>query len=263
MTSLARRICVSLAGVPLLVGVVACSSDPGTPTGSETAAQGGGDGGGSAAPLTAADLAPRLVAAQNKAGTAHLEGSITAGSMGQVELSGDLRLSSANPGAHLRMSLALLGDGIEAILVDKTMYVKVPGLSSEKPWLKLSLRSGPLASSGLGALNMASMLKGLEGALSVKPRGQENVDGVATTRYAVTVDAAKALAAQGLDSLVPSAGKSPKVVYDLWVDDDDLVRKLAMKTGSASVQMTFSAYGEPVTITAPPASEVGKSPAFF
>jgi hypothetical protein len=131
-------------------------------------------------------------------------------------------------------------------------------MSSSKPWLKIDLSSGPLASSGLGALNMGSMLKGMQGALSIKPKGQESIDGIDTTRYAVTVNAAKALAAQGLGSLAPSTGNS--IVYNLWVDSDDLVRKLAADSKSFSLQMQLSDYGSPVTIEAPPPSEIGTSP---
>jgi len=258
MTPRARRLCTAVAGVPLLFGVAACSSDSETPSGAGTTSQGTDDPAASATPLTAGDFVPRLVAAQRKAGTAHLEGSVSAGSAGQIELDGDLRLDAANAGARVTMSMAMLGQGVEAILLDDELFVKIPGMSSSKPWLKIDLSSGPLASSGLGALNMGSMLKGMQGALSIKPKGQESIDGIDTTRYAVTVNAAKALAAQGLGSLAPSTGKS--IVYNLWVDSDDLVRKLAADSKSFSLQMQLSDYGSPVTIEAPPPSEIGTSP---
>jgi hypothetical protein len=259
MTPRARRLCTALAGVPLLLGVAACSSDSETPSGAEPS-QTTDSPGASATPLTAEDFVPRLVAAQGKAGTAHIEGSITAGSAGRIELDGDLRLDGANRGARMTLSMAMLGQGVEAILLGDELFVKIPGMSSSRPWLKLDPSSGPFASSGLGALNLGSMLEAMEGALSIKAEGQESVDGVETTRYSVTVDAAKALSAQGLGSLGSSTGKSKTIVYELWVDNDDLVRKLVMDTKSFSMQVQLSDYGSPVTIEAPPASQIGTSP---
>jgi hypothetical protein len=257
-----RRIGTSLAVLPLLLGVAACSgSETEAPRSGPTA----GDNGEASDPkFTPANFAPRLIDAQTKAGTAHLDGSIDAGQAGKIELAGDLRLGSADPAARLTMTTALLGEGIEAIVLDKTIYLKIPGLSTERPWVEMKLDSGPFAGAGLGALNTTSILKGLESALTLKPRGQESIDGVETTRYQVTVNAAKALAAQGIG--LPQGGgggqDKAKITYDIWVDSDDLVRKLALQLDSYSLQMTLSDYGKPVEIEAPPASQIGDSPLF-
>jgi hypothetical protein len=255
-----HRIGASLAVLPLLLGVAACNgSEMNAP---ESGATAGNNGEASGPEFTPANFAPRLIEAQAKAGTAHLDGSIDAGQAGKIELSGDLRLDSAEPAAQLTLTSALLGQGIEAIILDKTMYLKIPGLSAERPWMEMKLDTGPFAGAGLGALDTTSMLKGLEGALSLKSRGQESIDGVDTTRYQVSVDAGKALAAQGVRDLsaLGLSGDKAKIEYDIWVDGEDLVRKIAMDIGSYALQMALSDYGKPVEIEAPPQSQIGDSP---
>jgi hypothetical protein len=120
-----RRIATSLAVLPLLLGVAACSgSETEAPRSGPTA---GNNGEASDPKFTPANFAPRLIDAQTKAGTAHLDGSIDAGQAGNIELAGDLRLGSADPAARLTMTTALLGQGIEAIVLDKTIYLKTRG----------------------------------------------------------------------------------------------------------------------------------------
>jgi lipoprotein LprG len=49
--------------------------------------------------------------------------------------------------------------------------------------------------------------------------------------------------------------------YDLWVTDDNLVRRVVMNVMGMSMQMDYTEWGEPVDIKAPAAADIIKAPA--
>ena len=94
---------------------------------------------------------------------------------------------------------------------------------------------------------------GLEEATYV---GAEEVDGEEMDHYVLTVDAEKAAKAQGTQ--LPSG--TGTVTYDLWIDDQDLMRRLEFGSGAEGMTMTLSDWGKPVTVKAPPASALMELP---
>jgi hypothetical protein len=63
--------------------------------------------------------------------------------------------------------------------------------------------------------------------------------------------------AKTLGGLAAAAGNLPKsVTYDLYVDQDHLMRRVVMTVAKQTITMTVSKWGEPVDIKAPPASQV-------
>ena len=254
-----RRIIAGTAMLPVLVVGAACSSEPegSDPTGSETSASVPATPGGSR--LTADNVADRLAAAQAAAGSAHLDGKISAGPTGTLTLSGDLRLDKRNPAAHMTMTIPGLGQDMEVILVDQAIYLKAPGLVQDKGWVTMDLSSAPLP--GLSSLDTSQVLKGLKSAVEVEAVGTEEVDGVEATHYEVSVDARKSVESLGIPAS-GAAGQLPaQLAYDIWVDDQDLVRRISLDIREVTVDMRFSAYGEPVDIEAPPPGEVADSSA--
>lgn len=142
---------------------------------------------------------------------------------------------------------------IEMVMVGEVMYMKtdVPEIAGGKPWAKISF-SGAGAGDFLkkakddGPRELASQLTGSK---DVREVGRDAVDGVQTTHYAGTVP----------------VGDEDSGQIDLWVGQDELPRKqvshITMKSlGGAVVTTTsyFSDYGKPVTVTAPPADQVGE-----
>jgi hypothetical protein len=169
--------------------------------------------------------------------------------------------------------------GIEMLLVDRTMYMKMPMLSqlgggSMKPWLRMSLDE-------LGAesgVNIDELLqqsrqmdpiqntKMLTASKDVREVGKETVNGVETTHYTGTYRMEEAIAKLPADQqeavrkATGQAGMSP-MNFDLWVDDQQLPRKMTMKgqmgpEGPMTMTMTYRDFGKPVQVTAPPAGQV-------
>jgi hypothetical protein len=99
------------------------------------------------------------------------------------------------------------------------------------------------------------LLRGLRrGAISSERLGREQVRGVETTRYRVVVDP---------ENVEPeeSVGRGTTATLELWIDDDDLLRRLRGADAEEGALVTeFYAFGEPVAIEPPPAGEVDEGP---
>ncbi|MFI0484175.1 hypothetical protein [Actinomadura sp. 9N215] len=169
--------------------------------------------------------------------------------------------------------------GMEYVLVNRTMYMKIPMLSqlgagsAAKPWLKISLDElGKKSGMNLEQLLQQSQqmdpvqnTKMLTASKDVREVGKETVDGVQTTHYTGTYrmeDALSKLPAETRETLRKSYAGSgmQNMNFDLWVDDKQFPRKLAMKSGQTTagvmnMTMTYRDYGKPVEITAPPESQ--------
>jgi hypothetical protein len=157
---------------------------------------------------------------------------------------------------------------------DYVLYLQLGALAAQLPvgkrWIELDVsklgRSAGLdlekllSASQVQPSDLLSMLES-EGA-KIRTVGPATVDGVATTRYRVTIDTAKALQAKGLTSplLGDLAAQMPKVPEDVWIGKDGLVRRIRVSLHLAQrrLEMTMDLhdYGTPVTIAAPPSSDV-------
>jgi hypothetical protein len=118
----------------------------------------------------------------------------------------------------------------------------------------------------------------------VKASGEEAIGGIATTRYAGTIDLQKVLESfaevvgedadvettQQLEAMVEqfeALGIDGNIPFQIWIDDEGLPRRqritmdfgdLVPGAGDAHMEMTvdYSAFGEPVDVELPKASEV-------
>ncbi|MEU8340464.1 hypothetical protein SAMN05443665_1002237 [Actinomadura meyerae] len=169
--------------------------------------------------------------------------------------------------------------GMEQRLLNGNMYMKMPMLSqlgggSSKPWIKLSLSE----LSEKSGMNIDQMLqqsrqmdpvqntKMLTASKDAREVGQETVDGVKTTHYTGTYrmeDAIATLPADQQEAYRKTLGQvgMQNMHFDLWVDGQQLPRKMTMKgsqgsDGELTVTTQYREFGKPVQIEEPPASEV-------
>ena len=175
---------------------------------------------------------------------------------------------------------------IEAIQDATVSYVRFPALDSKLPAGKSWVRTDARSAAGPGfdfsqfeqvtssdPRKLLDLIQAVSG--EIETVGTEQLRGVETTHYRVTVDplAYEKLAPpdkpQKLDSLVEgmAAQSGPREVpVDIWIDETGFVRKLTMAfsatqpdvSGSSEVSMSFELYdyGADVDIELPPASEV-------
>ena len=208
--------------------------------------------------LSTGDFGTRVYAALKKAGTARFALDVGFGSQHSTG-QGEVDLSSSPPASRVTQEVPGAGR-TEAVLVGGKVYVKSAQLGPKY------LLIDPTDKKGLGAM-MGSMgagadpgrvLKAMDAAAKVTSEGTEQVGGVSTTRYRVVIPRDALVEALGTDPRVASA-LPPQVAYDTWVDDQDLVRKqtgvVKVAGNTVTTTTTYSDFGKPVTIQAPPASQ--------
>ena len=131
----------------------------------------------------------------------------------------------------------------------------IPTLTPAGKFLRIDPqdKSNPLTKS-FGSLSdsmdpLASIAAMKTAVRDVKYVGSEKVDGVDTDRYKVTVDTAAMTKAMKQKSV---AGMPKTLTYDMWLDSDDLLRRMQFELSGQKVDMTMSKWGEPVSIQARP-----------
>ncbi|PXY21438.1 hypothetical protein BAY60_26710 [Prauserella muralis] len=198
------------------------------------------------------------------------------------------------------MDMSSLGAGkmsFEMRMVDRTVYLKMPdnmpagsGMSTDKPWVKMSLED----MGQMGSLNVDQMLaqsdptKTLEllsqsGEIVDTQPGQE-VDGQQATKYTINVDFAKLAKQYGMDQqmgqLTQGGLDLGTIPVSVWIDERNLPLRYDMDMSAAMkkaveqsgqqvpqgmldkvvMSMKYYDWGEPVTVEAPPADQVGELP---
>ncbi|GAA3135786.1 LppX_LprAFG lipoprotein [Streptosporangium carneum] len=169
--------------------------------------------------------------------------------------------------------------GARVILTGETVYVKSELLNkfagTTKPWAKASLSD--LDAQGQAGVrdfltqaqqfDLAGTVKLLTASKDVKAVGTETVGGVETTHYSGTFPVAEA--AQVIDpakreQLEQRLSQVKDVKFDLWADAESLPRKVTLsgaeQGSSFNLVTSFRGFNEPVTISAPPADQVGDLP---
>ena len=116
---------------------------------------------------------------------------------------------------------------MELILLGQAMYMKSPELGTGDTWVKIDL-SDPNSLFGMigKATDPEVMFKAMEEPKKLELVGAEDVDGVATNHYRITLDPSTYLAAMEFPAAM--ADMLPdELVTEMWVDADNLPRKFA------------------------------------
>ena len=266
-------ICAACAALAV-VAVAGCSGSGSGSGSGGVSGLGGGTTSGSALSLVAD--------AMNKAdsaGTVKVTGTITApGLTGSMTMSAEEQYS---PSLEMSMSMQVEGQTMSEVLIGDVIYLDYPALSAElggKQWaeIDLSKTSGTLGSlsslvSSAKSENPTTQISALVASGEVTKVGTATVSGQQTTHYAGTLTTSQMLdstaknshltAAQlsNLKSLYQGDGITSETV-DVWVGSSGLPveMKYSAKTaqGTSVGDMFMSDWGAPVSVGAPPASEV-------
>ena len=171
---------------------------------------------------------------------------------GVIDLTGD--------SLAMQMSLDVTGMGTptEMRLVDRTMYVGVPGTTGKFYKVDLDDPKGPLGALGDDAfsnLDPGSLTSQMSARLfkKVTDRGTSTVRGQELHHYSVLMDLSKAPQLKGLP-----AGATPQVAtYDVWLDSEGrMARFVMLAKKSMRVTANYSDFGTAAHVVAPPAAEV-------
>ena len=251
-----RSLATAAAAAPLLLALAACGNGDTVADKAPTtsSASSGANAVAVGDTLSAGQFGDVLTNAIDKATTAHL--TLDLGhSMGSAQ--GDADFTKSPPNAAISLSIDQLGGGVEVRLVDGTAYLKSATFGDKWVSMPMDGKDGPMGDLG-DQLDVAKTLKNFADAVvSATNEGTDQVDGESLVHYTTTVDTQK------LVSMLPpaAAGSLPKTVtQDWWFDSDGLIRKFSSDIGSTTTTLTFSNWGEDVSIEAPPADQVRSMP---
>lgn len=207
-------------------------------------------------------LATKMSDAMLASKSVHATSDGTAPNTGAVAGESDFEFS--NP-VKVAMKFSMKGMNLEAVAIGGLVYIKgIPGTT--KPWLKVDPKGTDafsVAMSSVAGLSKSAdprLLNVLIGGIKGHYLGTEQVDGVWTGRFSFQLSMS-ALPA-GLTARPGMEGAH--VAMDYWVGDDNLPRKVTtvieVDGKKESTGSTYSGWGKPVNIVAPPAAQVGPPP---
>ncbi len=223
----------------------------------------------SAATADAAALVARVSSASGQLKSAHIVVTSSTAGKGST-FSGDV---SYDP-LRLALTVGVAGKTLEERIIGDVAYLKLPAGSSAKPWVKLNLAAvakslGVDMNSSVDSSNPAQAVQLLEKSADLKNLGSATVSGVPTTHLSGTVDVAKVYpsltgsARTQYQQMVQQLGLKDEHM-DLYVTSQDIpikiVQSFTAKTGATTVTVLLSKLNQPVSVTAPPASQVGTLP---
>lgn len=280
VTSLARRLGTAALVLSIGASLTACSDDAGPTDSSSSSTDEGTDGEtddstdeptedesetpaeASPAELSVDEFYPSVMAAMREAETFNFE--TVSGIAGQEQrMSGQARFSDDGIEMKASSTGAL---AMEMILLGKAMYMKSPDVGTGDKWVKIDLSDPDSLFGMIGkATDPEVMFKAMESPKKLELLGTEDVDGVPTNHYRITMDPSQYLEAMEFPAAM--ADVLPKeLVTEMWVDGDSLPRRFTQTMevpapgGGASTsnttEGTYSDFGTDVEIEAPPSDQV-------
>lgn len=266
-----RRLVATVAAVAAVVALAACGDEhSASSVGSDS---GNGSGASSAIQeLTAASFGHTMAAAQAQAKSAHLSG-VTTLSGQTIHMSGDVEADGTSLD-QMQVGLTMsLGPGkkITVLLVDRAFYFKASGAAitknPAKPWVKVDLDDptnpfGAMFDQMMANFDPAKVQRMFSAITRLNNLGVDHVNGVPARHYAVTVDTSRMVSVMGLDK-VPGVSRAQllaelpdEITSQVWLDAQNRPVKTRSAMEGATAEMTFSDWGKPVSIKAPPAAQV-------
>lgn len=254
--------------LPLGLAALTACEDDSSAAGDDTSSAGsqtdGSDDSSAEAPdvaegeeLSAEEFSALMIAAFDRATTADLVMSMTAGGQ-DIDVTGQADYTS-DP-VSMRMEMTGMGGtgDMEIIVVDNAMYMKLAVMSDKFLKLDLDDPDNPVGGSFTGQLDPRAQAEVMEAGLqSATYVGQEEVQGETLDHYTAVVDSAAML--DQMEGAADVVGQLPETItYELWLTEDGLYRQMEIDMGAVAGEMLmrFEDWGTDVEIEAPPAGEV-------
>lgn len=252
-----------------LVGLSACSGDDSaessaTDTSSETEAAATEDGEDpeteAAEPtdgeeISAEEMTEVFKEAFEDASTATI--SMQLGGAMEYDANGVIDFTTTPVSMKLAIELSQAPKPLEMIIVDGFVYQNLMG----DQFVKTSIDDPSSGMGDLGAqLDIRQQFDLFEDAITAATYVGEE-DGL--DRYSIVLDSAVLMEEQGADLEGMPAGAVPDTfTYDLWFDDEGNFRRMEGSLGELGGDLvaTYDNWGEPVDISAPPASQITEMP---
>lgn len=208
--------------------------------------------------LTKDTLVPVTLAALEKEPTAHMTMEMRTASA-VVTAEGDVRYDGPSPAMAMTIEAPGLGP-LEMRVVRGLVYMSLPPVTPVGSYIEID----PKDPNDPYGQSFAALPKQMdpraayavfeEGLRKVTYLGEE--DGL--HRYRLVIDTAAVARIQGTQLV---AGMPKTIPYDVWLDDRNRMTRGVMGMGSqTSMDSTYSDWGKPVNIKAPPANRIVQQP---
>ncbi|MDP2775250.1 MAG: hypothetical protein Q8O61_16985 [Nocardioides sp.] len=203
--------------------------------------------------IDSAELLGIFAGAFEKATTATF--AMSTGGAAGYQATGKADFATVPPAMQMSIEVDQLPEPIELIIVDNTLYQSNPGSGGKfvaTPLDDPSSTFGDLS----GQLDIRSQFDAMQEAVTTATYVGEE-DGL--KHYSLLMDSKVLLEGQGADTnMLPQGSVPPAVTFDLWFDGDGYFRKMVTDLGDVGGNMTatYDNWGEPVDISAPPASQI-------
>jgi hypothetical protein len=197
--------------------------------------------------------------------------SVKMGNQSVLSAHGDETLANGTLSA-MQLSEKVGALNLTIMLVDHDVYLKLPPSLNTfgKPWTKATVGSAnpilkQLASS-ISSVQQSVSLSQYESlaqaAVSVEAVGTEQVNGTTATHYSLIVDVTKIHSeaiTEEMKKTLAAAGVT-RIPIDIWLDEQGrpqkLTERITVQGQVTAFDFRLSRLNEPVTIAAPPASQV-------
>lgn len=203
--------------------------------------------------LTPEEFATLLATAMERGRTARI--GMSGSGLAGTSMEGVVDYTRREPAMRMKMSGGDDQGGLqtEMIMVDGAVYMQ---MGQEDQYIKMDTSA---AGADIGRMDPGANLSNFSAGISeLTLVGEEKVGGETTHHYLAVIDTSK------LTQDNPVAGADAKKLdYHVWLGTDNLVRKFSLDAGDGlgAMEMTFSDWGKPVDVKAPPKDKVTEMPA--
>lgn len=226
------------------------------------------------------ELSEEIRAAQLEQGTAHVEmtygGELAeAAGLDATTQQADFRFGTGPDDQAMKLSMVEGGTAMEVVVLDGTLYLNMADTGGAPEWVSIVPdeigQDDPLAemigviADSVGSMDVAAQTELTADAVtSFEHTGTEQVDGQDVDVYEVLIDASKLPAASGGTDPVAAGAVAAGVLGEMSmayrVSPEGLLLSVdtitAVDGQDMTMTMTYSGWGEPVSIEAPPADQV-------
>ncbi|MDO5627822.1 MAG: hypothetical protein Q4G43_05810 [Mobilicoccus sp.] len=260
MTTRTRWVALALA-LPLLAGCTGAEEPPVPAATTEAGAEvDAGPQPGDEVDIDA--FYDRAQAAAEQAGTYAMTMTMTDGAGETTSMNGHGDISDPHhPRADMRMTLPGGTGQVHVILDGASAFVQPPMGGAGYLEMPVEAFVQPDGQNLTSLMKPAEMMAFTRAAVvSVIYQGVEEEGGESLHHYSVIMDPQKL--EQTYTTQQPGVVTMPTTIpYEIWLDDQHLLRKMTMDAQDSSMTMTADRYGQPVEITVPPSEQIEQFPA--
>jgi hypothetical protein len=181
----------------------------------------------------------------------------------QVAVTGAVDVDGDSPAAEVTMDLPPLGT-VDLLLVDEAAFASIPDLTPPGKYIEVPLEQ-------LDEVGVEDLTESLDvdelmdtwdsSAQEVTFVGEEDVAGTTTDHVEIVLDPQQMLEEAG-KTASPEMEISGEVTYGIWIDEENLIRKMELDIEQASATVRLDDWGQDLQVQAPAPSDVVQMPNF-